>query len=61
MAWSMNKIKQANYQCLDEKDLRKNKTSSRIFIFGSGYSVNDISHDEWDAISSHDTLSFNWF
>lgn len=37
------------------------RKSDTIFVFGSGYSVLDISEAEWDFISQHNTLSFNWF
>jgi len=41
--------------------LASRKKSDTIFIFGSGYSVNDMSNEEWGSIREHNTLSFNWF
>lgn len=38
------------------------KTSDTIFILGSGPSINDIREEQWQYISRHDTVGFNyWF
>ena len=38
------------------------KNKDRVFIFGSGYSLNEISPEGWDKIRSQgDTMSFNKF
>lgn len=37
------------------------KRSDSLFIFGSGYSINDLTAAEIEIFSQHDTLSFNWF
>ena len=49
------------YNYISIVDLKKLKSSNKIFIFGSGYSLNDVTHDEYDYINKHDTLSFNQF
>jgi hypothetical protein len=49
------------YTDLDDEALRATRRSETVFIFGSGYSVNDITAAEWQAISAHDTMSFNYF
>lgn len=41
--------------------LSDKKKSSKIFIFGSGYSINAITEPEWHEIQAHNTMSFNWF
>ena len=44
------------------QDLKKYKTSNRIYILGSGRSVLDISKKEWKEIEKHDTIGFNhWY
>ena len=37
------------------------KKSNTIFIFGSGWSINEITRKNWSQMSKHNTLSFNWF
>lgn len=38
------------------------RDSDTVIIFGSGYSINDISDEEWDKIDENaDTFSFNHF
>ena len=49
------------YRYLSEDELTQSKKSDTVFIFGSGYSINDISYDEWRNFEKHDTISFNWF
>src|SRR3954468_13869279 len=49
------------YTALDEDALRATRRSATVFIFGSGYSLNDVAADEWRAIGQHDTVSFNYF
>jgi hypothetical protein len=50
-----------SYATLDEDALRATRRSDTLFIFGSGYSLNDVTAPEWRAIAQHDTLSFNYF
>ncbi|EHP89548.1 hypothetical protein [Methanotorris formicicus] len=55
-------IKKYNLKPLTLKEIIKNtKKSDTIFIFGSGYSINEISKEEWNMFRKHNTLSFNWF
>lgn len=38
------------------------KTKNKIVIFGSGYSINWITAEQWGIIDSeYDTIGFNWF
>lgn len=37
------------------------RRSDTVFIFGSGYSIKEMSTAEWQAIAEHDTMGFNWF
>ena len=37
------------------------KKSDTVFIFGSGWSINNIKKDEWNNFNNHNTISFNWF
>ena len=49
------------YNLVKTSSLSKYRRSSRVYIFGSGYSLNDITRNEWDEIEKHDTLGFNTF
>ncbi len=47
---------------LNLEQLKKHKTSQRIYILGSGKSILDISKDEWKEIKKHDSIGFNhWY
>ena len=44
------------------ENLKKYKTSNRIYILGSGRSVLDINDNEWKEIKKHDSIGFNhWY
>ena len=59
--WALSFLGTRHYRNLTEIELSATRKSDTIFIFGSGYSINDISDDEWALFESHDTMSFNWF
>jgi hypothetical protein len=46
---------------IDEDGIRKRKRSDTIFIFGSGYSLNNLTADEWAIIENNDTMGFSYF
>ena len=47
---------------MDIEDIKKSRCKDTIFIMGSGYSINDITREEWQHIVDvGDTLSFNYF
>ncbi len=50
-----------NYQIIDNKSLIRYRRSNRVYVFGSGYSLNDLTKEEWAEIEKHDTLGFNAF
>jgi hypothetical protein len=49
------------YRMLDADTLRATRRSDTVFVFGSGYSLNDISDGAWATIGEHDTFGFNHF
>ena len=59
--WLLDKINKHDYHYLSEVELQATRKSNTLFIFGSGYSINNISSDEWRHFEQHDTLSFNFF
>lgn len=46
---------------IDEDQIKARKRSDTIFIFGSGYSLNDLSAEQWVAIAKNDTMGFSYF
>ena len=49
------------YATLNEDDLRASRRSGTVFIFGSGKSLLEISTEEWERMSDHDTVGFSQF
>ena len=49
------------YRLLSEQEILESRASDTVFVFGSGYSINDISDEEWTEISRFDTISFRDF
>lgn len=60
-AWLAFLRHRSRYHVVGERELREARKSDIVFIFGSGYSLNDITAAEWRAIEAHDTVGFNWF
>jgi hypothetical protein len=58
-AWIAFHRNRSRYRIIDEGDLRRARRSETVFIFGSGYSLHDITPAEWRAIEAHDTIGFN--
>jgi hypothetical protein len=59
--WLRFRLNRGRYRFLDEDGVRTQRRSDTLFVFGSGWSLNELRRDEWDAIAEHDTLGFNWF
>lgn len=60
-AWLRDRWSRRLYRQLDEAALRARRTSSKVFVFGSGYSLNEVGRSEWDHFAEHDTFGFNAF
>lgn len=50
-----------NYRVIDAKELASLRRSNRVYVFGSGFSLNDLTSNEWAEIERHDTIGFNAF
>lgn len=46
---------------ITEADFRSSRKSDRVFLFGSGASLNAITPEEWGHIAEHDTFGFSMF
>jgi hypothetical protein len=60
-AWIRERVNRRFYRVLSEGDLRAARKSDTVFIFGSGYSLNDLTADEWAHFTRHDVFGFNAF
>jgi len=60
-SWRMQHHFDRRYRILDEAGVCKTRKSDTLFIFGSGYSLNDLSKEEYQHIEQHQTMGFNWF
>lgn len=60
--WSRSRrALKASYVQMDKESLRASRKSHRVYVFGSGYSLNELTEAEWECISQHDTVGFNAF
>lgn len=60
-AWRRERKHRQAHRVLTEAELRASRKSDTVFVFGSGYSLNDISDDEWRHFERHDTLGLSGF
>lgn len=55
------KLNSGAYRMLSEQELRTRRHSDTVFVFGSGWSINELTPPEIARFEAHDTLTFNWF
>jgi hypothetical protein len=60
-AWLRDRVNRRHYPHLDQEAASRLRKSDTVFIFGSGYSLNEITDGEWRHMVSHDTFGFNAF
>lgn len=53
------RYKRRGIKIIDNKWANNVKTSNRLFILGSGPSINDLSENDWSIIRRHDSVGFN--
>jgi hypothetical protein len=49
------------YRVLSPSDAAQRRRSDTVFVFGSGYSLNDVSPAEWEHFAAHDIFGFSGF
>jgi hypothetical protein len=59
--WRADRAVRARYRALDAAGARARRRGARVFVFGSGYSLNDVSPAQWRHIEAHETVGFNAF
>lgn len=55
------RMARSRYRMLSEGQLVASRKSDTVFIYGSGWSLNDITPAEWAHMSAHDTFGFTGF
>jgi hypothetical protein len=60
-AWARERLNRGSYSVLTESQLRAARKSDTVFVFGSGYSLNELGPDEWQHVAGHDVFGFNAF
>jgi hypothetical protein len=59
--WLLARRNLKRYVVLDEAGVRATRHDDKLFVFGSGSSLNELTAEEVAEIERHETLGFNWF
>jgi hypothetical protein len=59
--WLLSRRNLDRHVVLDEAALRATRHADKLFVFGSGSSLNELTAEEISEIERHQTLGFNWF
>jgi hypothetical protein len=59
--WVSNRINERFYTRLTPAQLSARRRSDTVFVFGSGYSLNDVAPQAWREFAAHDTFGFSGF
>jgi hypothetical protein len=60
-AWIRNRRGRRAYRVLTEEEARAARSSETVFVFGSGWSLNELGPEEWEWFGRHDVFGFNEF
>lgn len=60
-AWIRDRVNRRHYHQLTSGQARARRKSDTVFIFGSGYSLHDLTPAEWAHFAAHDVFGFNQF
>ena len=50
-----------NYIPIEDSPVSKLKKSNKLFILGSGSSINELTDEDWQHIEKHDSIGFNFW
>ncbi|MBI3506483.1 MAG: hypothetical protein HY059_16720 [Proteobacteria bacterium] len=59
--WLVNAFGRSGTVPVGEAELRARRRSDTIYIFGSGYSLSQLTRAEWGEIERHDTMGMSYF
>ncbi len=60
-AWVRDRANRAAYRVIGERELKAARKSHKVFIFGSGASLNELEAADWAHFAEHDVCGFNAF
>ncbi len=60
-AWLRSTLNRRHYRILSPKQAMAARRSDTVFVFGSGYSLNDLTAHDWSRIEQHDIFGFSGF
>ena len=53
------RLHRSRYVVLTDRQLIDSRKSDTVYVFGSGYSLNDTTPEQWRVIERHDTMGIN--
>lgn len=59
--WAQDRLAARRYEELRPEEVAQRRRSDTVFVFGSGYSLNELTPAEWRHISEHDVFGFSGF
>jgi hypothetical protein len=59
--WGRDRLAAWRYRELLPQEVALQRRSDTVFIFGSGYSLNELTPTEWKHFADHDTFGFSGF
>jgi hypothetical protein len=60
-AWAQSTVAARAYLRLTPEQAAAGRRSGRVFVFGSGYSLNELPASAWSHFADHDTFGFSGF
>jgi hypothetical protein len=60
-AWLRYRAGRRGYRFLSDRELLATRTADTLFVFGSGWSLNEVPPEHWAHFEGQQTLGFNWF
>jgi hypothetical protein len=61
LLWAQDRWAASSYATLSSEAAARARRSDTVFVFGSGYSLNELSAAEWAHIAEHDVFGFSGF
>lgn len=59
--WVRDRWSRRYFPALDDREVSRCRRSDKVFIFGSGYSLNELTDEEWHHFAEHDVFGFSGF
>jgi hypothetical protein len=60
-AWTRERLARGRYRSVRVERAMAERKSSTVFVFGSGFSLNELGPEDWSHFREHDVFGFNAF